>query len=264
MLVLCCLQVLEVQRGRGFAALHHWESLAPEVKEEAYAVVSRWLMDELPNLQPAAARAEKPSGGGAVTSAGWTLAGVGGGLLVGGGLVAGGFIVAVPGLAMGAALVGGALGYAGPGSQASRRGVFECLRECGRGLREPLVILLHAAPALREAKPAKWRALLDSKPAPGRTTCLDLAQRLLDETYRNQCTAKFARLTRAPFSPPFYRGADPLDVAYHAACALRLAHTSDASLWYLYPELTLVQSEYTGHRRLEPRPDGRLVRRRAQ
>jgi hypothetical protein len=92
--------VLATMRGRGFAALHYFEQMAPEVKEEAYVAVSGWLAAELPNMAAVASTSAAPE------PAGWKQAGINSSLLLGGGLLLG-----APVLALGAAVVGGVIGY---------------------------------------------------------------------------------------------------------------------------------------------------------
>jgi hypothetical protein len=228
--------VLATMRGRGFAALHYFEQMSPEMKEEAYTVVSSWLADELPNMAAIASRGDSPE------ASGWKQAGINSSLLLGGGLLLG-----VPVLAVGAAVVGGVIGYR---QGAEETAVFDCLRERGRGILEPLVILLHAAPELRDVAPASWRSTLDQK---GTT----LARQLLDTTYRHQCTAKFAPLAAAAESArraeaasggaggPFV-SQDTLRTVYECACALRVAHsgTSAVSVWAEHLSLQLIESEW--------------------
>ena len=188
---------------------------------------------------------------GSPESSGWKQAGINSSLLLGGGLLLG-----MPALAVGAAVVGGMIGYR---RGAEETAVFDCLRERGRGILEPLVILLHAAPELRETAPASWRPTLDHKGTM-------LARQLLDTTYRHQCTAKFAPLaaaadsakrdesspgeSRSPDKP--FISKDTLRTVYECACALRVAHAggSAVSVWAEHLTLQLLESEWDG----VPRP----------
>lgn len=225
-------------RGRGFAALHYFEQMSPEVKERAYIAVSSWLAEELPNMAALALTRAAPE------SSGWKQAGVNSSLLLGGGLLLG-----MPALAVGAAVVGGLIGYR---QGAEETAVFDCLRERGRGILEPLVILLHAAPELRDLAPASWRPTLAQKGTA-------LARQLLDTTYRHQCTAKFAPLAAAADCARRDTAADPsagsgrsfvsqdtLRTVYECVCALRAAHagSSAVSVWAEHLSLQLIESEW--------------------
>ena len=234
--------VLATMRGRGFAALHYFEQMAPEVKEEAYVAVSGWLAAELPNMAAVASTSAAPE------PAGWKQAGINSSLLLGGGLLLG-----APVLALGAAVVGGVIGYR---QAAEEIAVFDCLRECGRGILEPLVILLHAAPELRDVPPASWRPTLDRKGT-------QLARQLLDATYRHQCTAKFTPLAAAAGvlgseaaaataagigeggGKPFL-SQDTLRTVYECACALRVSHSGPSAIavWAEHLSLQLIESEW--------------------
>lgn len=232
--------VLATMRGRGYGSLHYFEALSPETKEEAYIAVSSWLAAELPNMAAVATASAGPDAGG-----GWRQGGINAGLLLGGGLLLG-----APVLALGAAVVGGVYGY----NQAdANTAVFDCLRECGRGVLEPIVILLHAAPELRDVPPANWLPTLESKGTA-------LAKQLLDATYHHQCTAKFTPLaamatasvsTTGGSSGEVERGSeafisrDSVRTVYECACALRVSHAAVSPLvWSEYLTLQLIESEW--------------------